>query len=40
MKSALEWFRANSLVVNNIMRKKTFSTEIEINNNVQPVKLN
>lgn len=41
MKSVLEWFRANCLVVNNILTEKiTFSTENEIINNVQPVKLN
>lgn len=41
MKSALDWFRANSLVVNNIITENiTFSTESEIDNKVQPVKLN
>lgn len=41
MKSALEWFRANCLVVDNILTENiTFSTENKINNNVQPVKLN
>lgn len=37
---ALEWFKANSLAVNNSKtEKKTFTTDYKIYINVQPVKL-